>query len=144
MKSNKLIKQLNKNLSDIQVLYVKLHNYHWNVQGKHFFGIHNLTEEYYNYFAEQYDEFAERILQINGKPLTTLKSYLENSAIKEEDKNEFSADDVLTGIIKDFEYLKDELKKTAAISEEDSATQALAEDNIAWLEKAIWMLNSSK
>ena len=78
MKNDKLVNQLNQNLADVQVLYVKLHNYHWNVKGAHFFGIHNVTEGYYDYFAKQYDDIAEWILQIGSKPLTTMKEYLVN------------------------------------------------------------------
>lgn len=146
MLNNNLVDQLNKNLADLQVMYVKLHNYHWNVKGKHFFGIHNMTEGYYNYFAAQYDDVAERILQIGGKPITTMKSYLENSEIKEEEGNEFSADDVINSIVRDFNYLKNQFGNTSKISEEnnDPTTQTLAEDNMAWIEKAVWMLNASK
>ncbi|MDZ7623710.1 MAG: ferritin-like domain-containing protein [Ignavibacteriaceae bacterium] len=36
MKSSKLIELLNKNLANLQLLYVKLHNYHWNVKGMNF------------------------------------------------------------------------------------------------------------
>jgi starvation-inducible DNA-binding protein len=91
MKSNKLIEMLNKNLSNLQVLYVKLHNYHWNVKGMNFKPIHEMTEAYYDYFAEQYDEVAERIVQLGGKPFATLQDYLKSSTIKEENKNEFDA-----------------------------------------------------
>ncbi|MEE9431406.1 MAG: DNA starvation/stationary phase protection protein [Melioribacteraceae bacterium] len=145
MKEQKMIEQLNQNLADVQVLYVKLHNYHWNVKGSHFFGIHNLTEGYYDYFAKQYDDIAERILQLGGKPLTTMKSYLGISKIKEENKNSFSASIVIKSVTKDFNYLLKEFKKTSKISEgqNDSTTQALADENIAWLEKAIWMLKAS-
>ena len=71
MDSNQLVELLNKNLANMQVLYVKLHNYHWNVKGINFKPIHEMTEAYYNYFAEQYDEVAERIVQLGGKPLVT-------------------------------------------------------------------------
>lgn len=145
MNNNKLVSKLNQNLSDVQVLYVKLHNYHWNIKGPHFFGIHNATEGYYDFFAKQYDDIAERILQIGSKPLTTIKQYLENSKIKEETNNEFSASDVIKSITKDFSYLLKEFKKTSEIAGEknDITTQNLADDNIAWLEKAIWMLKAS-
>lgn len=111
-----LVKQLNQNLADVQVLYVKLHNYHWNVKGPHFFGIHKQTEEYYDYFAGVYDDVAERILQIGGKPLTTLKSYLEKAKITEENKSEFSASEVINSVVNDFEYLLNEFKQTSEIA----------------------------
>lgn len=146
MENQKLINQLNINLADVQVLYVKLHNYHWNVKGPHFFGIHNVTEEYYNHLTEQYDEIAERILQIDGKPLTTMKDYLKLSKIKEDGKSVFSASEVIKSVSKDFSYMTKEFKKTSKISEElgDLASQALADENVAWLEKALWMLKASK
>ena len=145
MKEQKLVKQLNQNLADVQVLYVKLHNYHWNIKGTHFFGIHNLTEGYYDYFAKQYDDIAERILQIGSKPLTTMKSYLEISKIKEESKSKFSASEVIKSVTKDFSYLLKEFKKTSKTAEDenDLTSQALADENVAWLEKAIWMLKAS-
>jgi starvation-inducible DNA-binding protein len=145
MKNDKLVNQLNQNLADVQVLYVKLHNYHWNVKGAHFFGIHNLTEGYYDYLAKQYDDVAERILQVGSKPLTTMKSYLEVSKIKEESKSKFSASEVIKSVTKDFNYLLKEFKKTSKVAEgeNDLTSQALADENIAWFEKAIWMLKAS-
>jgi starvation-inducible DNA-binding protein len=141
-----IINQLNQNLADVQVLYVKLHNFHWNVKGPHFFGIHNATEEYYDYFAKQYDDIAERILQIGGKPLTTLKGYLEMAKITEENKSEFSSIEVINCLVNDFKYLLSEFKKTSEIAatKNDLTTQALADENVAWLEKSLWMLNASK
>ncbi len=145
MGENKLIAQLNKNLSDVQVLYVKLHNYHWNIQGPQFFEIHRVTEEYYSFFAVQYDDIAERILQLGGKPFNTMKDYLENSAIKEEEKNTFTTEDVVNGLIKDFEYLANELRHTSDLAgiEKDNTTVNMADDFVQWLEKAVWMLKSN-
>jgi starvation-inducible DNA-binding protein len=145
MKNEKLVNHLNQNLADVQVLYVKLHNFHWNVKGPHFFGIHNVTEGYYDHLAKQYDDIAERILQIGAKPLTTMKDYLNVSKIKEENKNNFSASEVIKSVTKDFNYLLKEFKKTSELAENknDLTTQALADENIAWLEKAIWMLKAS-
>ncbi len=145
MKNEKLVKQLNQNLADVQVLYVKLHNYHWNIKGAHFLGIHNLTEGYYDYFAKQYDDIAERILQVGSKPLTTMKSYLEISKIKEESTSKFSASEVVKSVTKDFSYLLKEFKKTSktAEGENDLTSQALTDENVAWLEKSIWMLKAS-
>ncbi len=145
MKEQKMIEQLNQNLADVQVLYVKLHNYHWNIKGPHFLGIHNLTEGYYDYFAKQYDDIAERILQLGGKPLTTMKSYLKISKIKEENKSKFSASQVIKYLLTDFNYLKKEFTKTSEVAEieKDSTTLSLSDENIAWFEKAIWMLKAS-
>lgn len=145
MKNEEIVKQLNQNLADVQVLYVKLHNYHWNIRGPQFFEVHNATEGYYDYFAKQYDDIAERILQIGDKPITTMKGYLKISKIKEENKNKFSASEVIKSVTKDFNYLLKEFKKTSKIAEDknDLTTQALTDENVAWLEKSIWMLKAS-
>ncbi len=78
-----IIQKLNQNLADLHILYVKLHNYHWNIQGPQFVTIHKTTEEFYERVAELYDEIAERILQLGDKPLATVKGYIENAQLKE-------------------------------------------------------------
>jgi starvation-inducible DNA-binding protein len=145
MDSNQLVELLNKNLANMQVLYVKLHNYHWNVKGINFKPIHEMTEAYYNYFAEQYDEVAERIVQLGGKPFATLQGYLKNASITEENKNEFDAKTVLSSVLSDFEQLNKNFKEisVAAGKLSDVPTANIADDNVSWLEKEIWMIKAS-
>ena len=61
-----LVKNLNCLLSDLNVFYRKLQNYHWNVKGKDFFTMHVKLEEYYDEINEQIDELAEHILMLNN------------------------------------------------------------------------------
>lgn len=140
-----LISKLNKNLSNLQVLYVKLHNYHWNVKGMRFFQIHNLTEEYYEKLAGLYDEVAERILQIGGKPFSSMSEYLENADIKEEARKEFGEEEILRNILADFELLLSEYKAISDVADElgDKGTVGFADENIGHFEKAIWMLKAN-
>ena len=144
MKNNSLIELLNKNLANLQVLYVKLHNLHWNVKGISFKPVHELTESYYNYIAEQYDAVAERIIQIGGKPLTSMKDYLNNASIKEENGNSFDGKFVLNSVLVDFEFLNVQYKEISKIAEEnnDVPTANIADENVAWLEKQIWMIKA--
>jgi starvation-inducible DNA-binding protein len=145
MKSNKLIELLNKNLANLQILYVKLHNYHWNVKGMNFKSIHEMTEAYYDYFAEQYDEAAERVVQLGGKPLATIQDYLNNASLKEESKNDFDVKIVLNSVLADFEFLNKEFKLISKTADEnlDMPTASYADNNVAWLEKQIWMIKAS-
>ncbi len=142
----KLIELMNRNLANLQVLYVKLHNYHWNVKGRQFFAIHEVTEKYYNYITEQYDAVAERLLQLGQKPLTTMKDYLTSATIKESDQTEFTTEQVIENLIADFSQLLEDFKEISSLAGEnnDSTTVNLADSNIEWLEKAIWMLQASK
>jgi starvation-inducible DNA-binding protein len=145
MKSNKLVELLNKNLANLQVLYVKLHNYHWNVKGMNFKPVHEMTEAYYNYFAEQYDEVAERIVQLGGKPLATLQDYIMHTSLKEEIKKTFEVKYVLKSLLSDFEQLNKDFKEIskAASDSGDVPTTNIVDDNVAWLEKQIWMIKAS-
>jgi starvation-inducible DNA-binding protein len=145
MKSNKLIELLNKNLANLQLFYVKLHNYHWNVKGMNFKPVHEMTEAYYDYFAEQYDELAERIVQLGGKPLATLDDYLKNASLKEESKKTFDVKYVLGSVLSDFKLLNDDFKEISKVAGEngDVPSSNIADENVAWLEKQIWMINVS-
>ncbi|MDX1480068.1 MAG: Dps family protein [Woeseiaceae bacterium] len=48
-------------LADTYTLYLKTHNYHWNVTGMQFNTLHAMFEEQYAELAEAVDEIAERI-----------------------------------------------------------------------------------
>ncbi len=48
-------------LADEHILYIKLRNYHWNVEGMFFQSLHGFFEEQYNELAESIDNIAERI-----------------------------------------------------------------------------------
>ena len=141
----KLISLLNQNIADLHVLYVKLHNYHWNIQGMQFMPIHNMTEEYYNYIAELYDALAERILQLGEKPISSVKAYLGRAQIQEESANDFSADQVFSGIVADFNYLLGEYKAALKMAEEanDVSTANIVSETIQWFEKNLWILKAS-
>ena len=52
---------LAKVLADTYTLYLKTHNYHWNVRGPMFHSLHTMFETQYNELALAVDEVAERI-----------------------------------------------------------------------------------
>ncbi len=144
--STGVIDKLNRTVANLHLLYVKLHNYHWNVKGEQFFNIHRVTEEYYNYVAEQYDELAERILQLGGKPFSTVKEYLEHASIRDEVKTHFTAREVLEGLENDFRQLLGDFQEISRLAGEagDVPTANIADENIQWLEKVLWMIAASR
>lgn len=145
MKNNELVNSLNRAVANVQVLYVKLHNYHWNVKGITFKSVHEMTEAYYDYFAKQYDDLAERILQLGSKPFSTMKDYLANAEITEDFGNDFDGKTVFSSVLSDFEKLNTQFKSISKLAAEsdDVPTANIAEGNVAWLEKQIWMLKAS-
>lgn len=135
-------KDLNTLLSNLNVFYRKLQNYHWNIIGKDFFVIHSKLEEYYDKINEQIDEIAEHILMINGEPLGTMKDYLENTSIQEA-KNEKVKDSVVfETIIKDYGVLLQNVTdiKKKADKQADYLTSSLMDDYISDYSKILWML----
>ncbi|MBN2234570.1 MAG: DNA starvation/stationary phase protection protein [Opitutales bacterium] len=145
MSKKDLVSAMNCNLADLHVINIKLHNYHWNVSGLQFFGIHELTEKYYEYFFGFFDDVAERILQKGSKPFAKVKDYLDNASLKEESGDCFTAEQVLKAVEADFEVLLKDAQKINGMADEagDIPTGNLYGDHIQWLEKALWMIRST-
>ncbi|GIN88192.1 general stress protein 20U [Heyndrickxia sporothermodurans] len=140
---SQLLDVLNKQVANWTVLYTKFHHFHWYVKGHHFFNLHEKFEELYNKADTVIDEFAERLLAINGKPVSTLKGSLELASIKE-DATIPSADEMVKSVINDFNMLIGDLKEGISLADQvgDEVTGdmfiSLQED----LEKNVWMLNA--
>ena len=137
------IKNLNTFLSDLEVMTVKLQNYHWYVSGKGFFITHEKLEEYYEEMREEIDEVAEHILAKGYEPLATMKDFLQNSEIQEAKNEKIKSLEIIKSIIKDLETLKNkaiEIKKEAD-NKSDYATSAMMDDYLKNYSKKLWMLN---
>lgn len=141
-----MIEKLNKLLSDLNVFYRKLQNYHWNVKGHDFFTIHAKLEEYYNEVNEQIDEIAEHILILDGQPLGTMKDYINTSDIEEAKNEKITSQEIFTEVIKDLEKLLEDVKqiKKCADENEDYPTSSLMDEYIENYGKKIWMLKQMK
>ena len=141
-----MIEKLNKLLSDLNVFYRKLQNYHWNVKGHDFFTIHAKLEEYYNEVNEQIDEVAEHILILNGQPLGTMKDYINTSDIEEAKNEKITSQEIFTEVIKDLEKLLEDVKqiKKCADENEDYPTSSLMDEYIENYGKKLWMLKQMK
>lgn len=136
----KTVKKVNEYLSNLAVLNVKLHNIHWNVEGKQFVRVHNFTEEIYDAMFEKYDEIAEMLKMKEEKPLVTMKDYLENASVEESDKDVFSVQESLEMLKKDLELMKKlatEIRNEAD-EENDFETVAIFEDHVAFYSLNIW------
>ncbi|MGP1450314.1 MAG: Dps family protein [Wolinella sp.] len=130
--------------ADSTVLFMKLHNFHWNVKGMDFHPVHAATEEMYDGFADLLDDLAERVLQLGDKPLVTLKAILASARIKEEEATSFTSKAIAEAVLKDYEFLVAEFKNLSKLADEagDKVTASFADDNVAKFEKSIWMLKA--
>lgn len=142
-KSTTLEQILNQEVANLNVLYVKIHNYHWYVKGEHFFTLHAKFEELYDDVTLKMDEVAERLLTIKGSPAATMKEYLELATIQEASGKEDARKMVQT-LIEDFATVSEELQEGIRIADEagDEPTGDLFIKIKNDLEKHMWMLRS--
>lgn len=138
-----MVKKLNVYLSNVQITYMNVRGYHWNIVGRQFFALHEKFEEIYNSLNEMADEIAERILMLDGKPLHSFSEYIRVSLVKER-LNLCSAEDTVKALLEDTEKLL-EIERdllSAASDNDDEGTVSLISDYIGEQEKMIWMFNA--
>ena len=143
-KSVEVAKKLNKYLADLHVLYTKLHNYHWNVVGVGFFEMHAKLEELYTATALEIDDVAERILQLEDRPLANMKDYLAVSTLVEAPSEKIKAGAAAKSILDDYQALLQDLRVIIELAGEnsDEQTVGLVDGFIGAYEKHIWMLSA--
>ena len=122
---SKTVEKLNLYLANLNVLYRKVQNYHWNIVGAGFFSVHAKLEEYYDALNEQIDDVAERILSIGGRPLGTLKDYLAVTTIKEAENKEISIADAVADVKKEFEAMLKLVKEVKETADSEKITEHL-------------------
>lgn len=137
----KLEKALNREVANLLVFYVKLHNYHWYVSGKNFYRLHEEFENMYDQTSELYDEVAERMLMIGYKPVATLSGALQVATIKEATGKE-TTKDMVAQVLADYKVLNNGFKEILDLAEEldDDVTADLMTSTRADFQKHIWML----
>lgn len=140
---NTVQEQLNRQIANWSVLYIKLHNYHWYVKGSQFFTLHAKFQELYEEAALHVDEIAERLLAVKGQPLAKMVDYLENSSIREANGVE-TATEMVDTLIEDFTIVIQELKEGMEIAqgEGDETTADMLLAIHTSLEKHVWMLSA--
>jgi starvation-inducible DNA-binding protein len=74
---------LSRLLADTYTLYLKTHNFHWNVTGPMFRTLHLMFEEQYNELALAVDSIAERIRALGFPAPATYSEFARLSSIPE-------------------------------------------------------------
>jgi starvation-inducible DNA-binding protein len=70
-------------LADSYTLYLKAHNYHWNVTGPRFRELHAAFEEQYTELALAVDAIAERIRALGATAPGTYREFAARTSIEE-------------------------------------------------------------
>lgn len=142
---SKVTEKLLQIQADAHSLWIRFHNYHWNVKGLQFYAIHAYTEEAYESMAKLFDDTAERALQLKAKAIVCPKTLLESAKLPQLQKDCFTATEVLEFLKSDYGYLLSEFKKLDELAgkDGDTTTSTLAQEKIAELEKSLWMLDNA-
>lgn len=134
---------LSRVLADSFVLYLKTHNYHWNVKGPMFQTLHILFMEQYTELWNALDEIAERIRSLGFPAPGTFGEFTRLSSIKESEGVPRAAD-----MIRDLIVCSEAVIRTSrevldvADDANDQPTVDLLTQRMQIHEKNAWMLRS--
>ena len=135
---------LSRLLADSYTLYLKTHNYHWNVTGPQFNSLHAMFEAQYSELALAVDEIAERIRALGLAAPGSYKVFSELTSIAEEDGVP-SAEAMVRNLVIGHETVARTARETFAQAEQasDEPTADLLTQRMQLHEKTAWMLRSS-
>jgi starvation-inducible DNA-binding protein len=134
---------LAKLLADTYTLYLKTHNYHWNVTGPLFNTLHLMFETQYTELATAVDEIAERIRALDFPAPGSYKAYAKLTEIEEEDGVP-SAEDMIGKLVAGQETVVRTARSIFPVVEgaNDEPTADLLTQRMQIHEKNAWMLRS--
>src|SRR3954467_10764742 len=134
---------LSRLLADTYTLYLKTHNFHWNVTGPMFQTLHLMFETHYNELSLAVDLIAERIRALGFPAPGTYAEFLRLSSIKEE-PGVPAAQDMIRKLVQGHEAVvrtaRSVFPKVDAAHDEPSAD--LLTQRMQVHEKTAWMLRS--
>jgi len=135
---------LSRLLADTYILYLKTHNFHWNVEGPMFNTLHQMFMDQYTEMWTALDQIAERMRALGAYAPGSYKRYAELSSISEFDGDSLPARDMILQLLKGHEALSKTARSIFAPAEEggDEATLDLLTQRLQIHEKTAWMLRS--
>lgn len=139
----KIAKELSRLLADTYTLYLKTHNYHWNVTGPMFQTLHLMFEQHYTELAMAVDLVAERIRALGEHAPGSYTQFHELATVKESTKVP-KATDMVRDLVLGHETVAKTARTIFPVAEagNDEATLDLLTQRIQLHEKTAWMLRS--
>lgn len=139
----KIAEGLSRLLADTYTLYLKTHNYHWNVTGPMFQTLHLMFEQQYNELALAVDAVAERIRALGHPAPGSYAAYAKLSRIKEE-TGVPAATDMIRDLVKGHETVARTAREVFPLADKasDEPTADLLTQRLQIHEKTAWMLRS--
>lgn len=139
----KVANGLSRLLADSYTLYLKTHQFHWNVTGPMFQTLHLMFETQYNELALAVDAIAERIRALGFPAPGSYAEFGKLSSIKET-VGVPKAEDMIRLLVDGQEAVVRTARSVFPIAEKagDEATADLLTQRIQLHEKTAWMLRS--
>lgn len=134
---------LSRTLADTYTLYLKTHNFHWNVTGPMFQTLHLMFEDQYNELALAVDAIAERIRALGFPAPGTYSEYAKLSSISETEGVP-TAEEMIALLVEGQEAVARTAREVFAVADEanDEPTADLLTQRLQIHEKNAWMLRS--
>ncbi len=134
---------LSKVQADTYTLYLKTHNFHWNVTGPMFQTLHLMFEQQYNELWLAIDLVAERIRALGFPAPGTYRQFAELTSIKD-DEGVPKAQDMIRRLVEGHETVARTARNAFKMAEEvnDQPTCDLLTQRMQVHEKTAWMLRS--
>ena len=134
---------LSRMLADTYLLYLKTHNFHWNVEGPMFQTLHTMFMEQYTEAWNAIDLIAERMRALGHYAPGTYKEYLKLGSIKETEGVP-KAEQMVKLLIQAQESVVRTARAVLPIAEDanDQPTLDLLTQRMNVHEKNAWMLRS--
>ncbi len=134
---------LSRLLADTYTLYLKTHNYHWNVTGPMFQTLHLMFETHYNELALAVDLVAERIRALGFPAPGTYQDFSRLSSIPEE-QGVPPAQEMIRKLVKGHEAVVRTARSIFPAVEKasDEPSADLLTQRMQVHEKTAWMLRS--
>ncbi len=133
---------MNKLLANLNVLYVKLHNYHYNVVGGDFYNTHVMLEKEYDQMHAWIDEVAEDMKKNDLYPMGSLKEYLAITTITEVESKDYTSKEIYNDLYNDYIELNNNiveiLEGEISLSTDDLLTAMATE-----LSTKLWFFKAS-
>jgi starvation-inducible DNA-binding protein len=134
---------LSRLLADTYSLYLKTHNFHWNVKGPMFQTLHLMFEAQYNELALAVDLVAERIRALGFRAPGTYSEYAQLSSIPET-AGVPKAEEMIKLLVEGQEAVVRTARSIFPLLDEvhDEPTADLLTQRMQVHEKTAWMLRS--
>ena len=136
---------LSRVLADTYTLYLKTHNYHWNVTGPQFNSLHAMFMTQYTEMWTAVDEIAERIRALGIFAPGSYAAFTRLSSVEPTDDDVPSAEDMVANLVKGHETVartaREAFKVAEAAGDEPSAD--LLTQRMQVHEKTAWMLRAT-